>query len=216
MKPIALVTSDSNPDYTQFEVIVKEFWTKLGFEPIYLKVGVDYPEIKNVPTSLQAQILRLYAPSDYPDRMVLLSDMDMLPLCSKYFMSKLPQEEGQFSIYSSDAYTTKRYPMCYIASYGQNYNIFKSSDDETWEDFVLRLNNLNYGWDTDELYMSDVLSKSSFELLEHNRGWVNGIASKRFDRVHWDPNLDEYVDAHCPRPYSRYKSIIDSLKDFVS
>ena len=60
MKPIALVTSDSNPDYTQFEVIVKEFWTKLGFEPIYLKVGVDYPEIKNVPTSLQAQITFRY------------------------------------------------------------------------------------------------------------------------------------------------------------
>jgi len=221
-KPIALVTSDSNPNYTEFEDIVKEFWTEIGFEPVYLRVGVDYPEVTGIPTSLQAQILRLYAASQYPGRVVLLSDMDMLPLCGEYFRSKLPTDTDKFSIYSADAYPLAesnfipKYPMCYVASYSENYNLFRSSSDETWEAFVQRLYALDLGWITDEIYMSEVLTKHEHRLVKYNRGWKNNIASARFDRVHWNPNLDKYLDAHCPRPYSQYKIIIDSLRSHIT
>lgn len=216
MKPIALITSDSNPNYTEFSTIVTEFWDKLGFEPVYLKIGEDYPPIEGVSTALQAQILRLYAPTKYKDRIVLLSDIDMLPLNKNYFISNLPEEEDQFSIYSSDAYANGRYPMCYIASKGDNYSIFKNDNNESWDSFVLRLNSLGHGWDTDELYMSEVLNSKQVNLKKLNRGWNNGIASRRFDRVYWNPNLSEYIDAHCPRPYSKFKSVIDPLRDLLS
>jgi len=215
MNPIALVTCDDNPNYTEFEPIVKDFWSRLGFEPVCLKVGVDYPIVSGVATSLQAQILRLYAPTTFQDRIVILSDMDMLPLNRDYFVSKLPSNNDEFSIYSSDAYSNGRYPMCYIASRGQNYSIFKSDESESWESYVLRLSSLGYGWDTDELYMSNILNNSNKTLIKYERGWVKGIASNRFDRVYWDPNLEKSIDAHCPRPYSKYKSIIDTLKRLV-
>lgn len=216
MKPIALITSDDNKNYTEFYPIVKKFWELLDFEVKYIKLGdEEYQQISGVPTSLQAQILRLFAPTKYTDRIVLLSDIDMLPLNKQYFMSKLPTKKGQFSIYSADAYKTARYPICYIAAHGIDFEIFKISKNESWESFVLRLHSLNYGWDTDELYMSQILDSSKLDLVKHNRGWLNGIAINRFDRVNWDYSFSQYIDAHCPRPYSKYKQIIDSLESYL-
>ena len=217
MKPIVLVTSDDNPNYSEFYLIVKRFWESLDFEVKYIKLGDEgYEQVLNVPTSLQAQILRLFAPTKYSDRIVLLSDIDMLPLNKQYFMSKLPIKKGQFSIYSADAYKTGRYPMCYIAAHGIDFEIFKTFKNESWESFVLRLYSLNYGWDTDELYMSQILNSSGLDLIKHNRGWVNGIAVNRFDRVRWDYSFSQYIDAHCPRPYSKHKQIIDALEFYLT
>jgi hypothetical protein len=216
MKPIALITSDDNKDYTEFVPVVTEFWKKIGFDPVYLKLGDKYPVVEDVPTSLQAQILRLFAPAEYRDRIVLISDIDMIPLSGEYFISKLPKNDEEFSIYSSDAYEQKRYPMCYVASLGKNFDIFKDSRDESWKSFVLRLNSLGYGWNTDELYMYDMLTKKNALLQKHNRRWTNGIASMRVDRVCWKTTSPPYIDAHCPRPYSKFKKMIDELTNLLN
>ena len=179
-------------------------------------VGEEYPAVEGISTALQAQILRLYAPTRYENRIVLISDIDMLPLSKEYFISNLPKEEDEFVIYSSDVYANGRYPMCYIASKGDNYNIFKEDKNETWDSFVTRLNSLDYGWDTDELYMSEILNTNEVNLKKLNRGWSRGTLSKRFDRSAWDPNLSEYIDAHCPRPYSKFKNVIDPLRNLIS
>jgi hypothetical protein len=200
IRPIALVTCDDNPIYTEFIDIVIEAWELLGFECKCLKVGSkEYPQISGIPTSLQAQILRLYAPVQYADNIVIISDIDMVPLNANYFKSNLPTEPLDMVIYSSDAYPFKRYPMCYIASRGINYSVFVK-DNESWEEFVRRLYSLDLKWDTDELYMASILEDSPLNLIKLQRGWVNGVASRRLDRVNWTIQDVEYIDAHCPRP----------------
>jgi len=67
-KPIAIFSSDSNPDYSEFSPLVSEMWETLGFEPFYAQIGTDqFPLIPGVESSLQSQIVRLYAAKLFPE-----------------------------------------------------------------------------------------------------------------------------------------------------
>lgn len=216
-EPIVIFSSDDNKDYCEFEPLVSSMWEELGFEPFYAKVGSDrFPIIEGVETSLQAQIVRLYVPKLFPDRVVLTTDIDMLPFDQNYYWSKLPKEYNQISIYSSDAHDGKRYPMCYLSAYGKTFSdIVLDKEDETWKEFVLRLDSLGLGWNTDELYVTERINNSSVIKIKHNREWEYGMAKNRLDRVYWNMRDVSYIDAHCPRPYSKYKSEIDNLKKLI-
>ncbi len=233
MKPLVIFSSDNNPDYYQFAPIVTEFWQTCGFDTFYGLVGSEeFPEIPNVRSSLQSQILRMYVTKLFPDRVILITDIDILPLNKEYFLSNLAKNYDEISIYSSDAYINDkfpivgtRYPMCYFSSYGKTFSSIALDDEnETWEEFVIRLNSLNFGWNTDELYISEKINLSNFKKIYHNRGFNTppspgldkpGQTIGRLDRNYWCVENVNYIDAHCPRPYSNYKESIDSLKSFI-
>lgn len=216
-KPIAIFSSDSNPDYSEFSSLVSEMWETLGFEPFYAQIGTEqFPLIPGVESSLQSQIVRFYASKLFPDRIVLTTDIDMLPFDQNYFWSKLPKTDNEIVIYSSDAHEGKRYPMCYISAYGEVLSsIALENVDETWEEFVLRLNSLGLGWNTDELYITERIDNSLFNKVKYNREWEYGMAKNRLDRVYWTMRDISYIDAHCPRPYSKHKEEIDQLKSLI-
>ena len=216
-KPIVIFSSDNNPNYCEFEPLVSSMWETLGFEPFYAQIGTEqFPLIPGVESSLQSQIVRLYAAKLFPDRIVLTTDIDMLPFDQNYFWSKLPKSDNQIVIYSSDAHEGKRYPMCYLSAYGKVLSsIVLENVNETWEEFVLRLNSLELGWNTDELYVTERIDNCSFDKVKYNREWEYGMAKNRLDRVHWTLQNVSYIDAHCPRPYSKYKEEIDPLKNLI-
>jgi hypothetical protein len=217
LKPVAIFSSDNNPDYSEFAPLVSEMWETLGFEPFYAQIGTEqFPLIPGVESSLQSQIVRLYTSKLFPDRIVLTTDIDMLPFDQNYFWSKLPKSDNQIVIYSSDAHEGKRYPMCYLSAYGKVLSsIALENEDETWEEFVLRLNSLGLGWNTDELYITERIDNCSFGKVKYNREWEYGMAKNRLDRVYWTMRDVSYIDAHCPRPYSKHKEEIDQLKSQI-
>lgn len=210
-KPIVLFSSDNNPEYSNFAPLVTEMWEELGFDTYHIQIGQDpFHEIVNVETSLQAQIARIYATTMFPDRICLLTDIDMLPFDKEYFWSKLPKNHNEISIYSYDAHVGSRYPMCYLSAYGKSFNKIALNDkQESWEEFANRLSALNLGWNTDEIYITERIDKSNLTKVMYNRGWTGGLAHNRLDRSKWREVGDFYIDAHCPRPYS------DNLRDLI-
>jgi len=218
MKPVVIFSSDDNKDYSEFSPLVTNMWETLGFETCYCKIGSEeYPLIEGVSSSLQSQIVRLYAAKNFPGRVVLTTDIDMIPLDQNYYWSKLPKSENQITIYSSDAHGGERYPMCYLSAYGETLsNIVLENDNETWEQFVRRLESLELGWNTDELYVTKRIDNSNYEKVKYERGWTYGMANNRLDRAYWSIDSNAYyIDAHCPRPYSQHKSDIDQLQKFL-
>jgi hypothetical protein len=214
MKKFALFSSDRNPNYHEFSSICKKFWRMTGYTPIHISIGsTDFPLIEGIPSSLLAQICRMYAAKHFPNAIVLTTDIDMLPLNKEYFNSKLPKNENEVVVYSSDMYPYVRYPMCYISAFGKTLSsIVMDHENETWEEFATRLHSLNLGWSTDELYVAERINQSSVEVTKHIRGVLdNGMASNRLDRLDWAIQDITYIDAHCPRPYSKYSTEIDNL-----
>jgi len=228
----AIVSSNNDPYYLDFWEPVRKLWyNKFKIKPILVLIGeenriIDTDEyiihelkkIENISLGFQAQISRMYITKYYLDKICITSDIDMLPLSKEYFVDTLiPYEEDSFVIMSSDAYNENRFPICYNVSKGIHfYNLLNLN--MTFEEYVNKLHALGKGWDTDELYFSEKVFKNinTTKFIFLKRGWINGIANKRIDRVQWNYNLeliknDYYIDSHSVRPYTQNKNEIDEI-----
>ena len=170
-------------------------------------------------TGFQSQIARLYITKYYKNKVCLISDIDMLPLSKSYFVDDIQNiDNNNLIIFSSDAYpNTVRYPMCYNAAKGEVFDQIMKFE-ETFEEFAIKLDRMGLGWDTDELYFAKMVNLfyNQSIITKLNRGWNFGVAKNRIDRSKWTYDKSKlqskgYIDSHSLRPYSSFKTEIDSL-----
>ncbi len=227
----AIVSSDDNPMYYDFWPIVRDLWIKIGIKPIFAHITegeesvTEYGNyiihkinpINGVNTGLQSQIIRMFLTKVYQDSVCITSDIDMLPLSKEYFTTITKDyNDNDMVILSADAYPNKvRYPICYNVGKGSTFGEILDFDC-TFEEYVRRLVNFNWGWDTDELYFGKMVNAfdNQERIIKLNRGWSSGVANNRIDRVRWSYNphkMGEYIDSHSLRPYLNNKDKIEQL-----
>lgn len=229
----ALVSSDNNETYLHFWEVVKKLWLKQNIKPVLIKIDnfskdeeiieekdcvyINLNNNTDLNTGFLSQISRIYATKFFED-IVIISDIDMLPLNQSYYKENY-DINYDLTIYSSDAYNSYRLPMCYIAGEGKKiYDIIDKFDNFSY--FSKHLHSFNLKWDTDELYLSKKIKESNLKIKYLKRGWLNGIANRRIDRVNWGYNEQlvkegYYIDCHSLRPYNMYKNEIDKLVNLL-
>ncbi len=227
-----ILATDTHEDYIEFWPIVAKAWKDvMGITPtlaLIAKEGIEidaslgevirFDPIEGIPTSFQAQVVRLLLPTLFPDDICIVSDIDMVPLKKEYFIDTVkPYSRDAFVVFRDNAYRAQecKFPMCYIAAKGQTFKeVFNIDQNGSIEQKMREWYALNLGWNTDELVL--------YESLKNWDGWkARGVklghgVGNRIDRSCWmyDPQfLDQgyYIDAHCPRPYSAHKKTIDDL-----
>ena len=233
----AIVSSDDNPMYLDFWPIVSKLWKlKFNIEPVLLYFGnnidnisteygtiIQMPTLDNIPISTQTQCSRIWYAGQCNDDIVIISDIDMLPLSPKYYIDPLINIDDNKYVHLNPLYNNTYYPIC--------YNIGKSSTlkeileiDISFKDFMnklinfsLKINGFNL-WFLDEVYITTKINE--YKNFNPNRiisiirnGGQNGY---RIDRPSWNYDLnlvkqDYYYDSHSIRPYLNYKETIDTL-----
>ena len=101
----ALVSCNTHPYFTSYWPIVAAAWLKLGITPVCLFIPDDpsrklptgpensivhtIPPLSDVHIMPQAAMLRFWASYLYPDAVVIISDMDFVPLSGSFFHTRL-------------------------------------------------------------------------------------------------------------------------------
>lgn len=232
-----IVSTDNNPIYSEFWEPVKKLWFNLiGIKPLLVKISDNndvyesddciihnIKKIENIDTGLQSQIARMYVTKYYEDKVCLTSDIDMLPLSKKYFTNDITEfDSDSLIIFSSDAYQgVERYPICYNAAKGKLFNEIMNFEDN-FELYCQKLHKMGLGWDTDELYFGNKVNTftNQNKIIKLNRGWGLTTANNRIDRSNWSYDVKmlqngEYIDSHSLRPYTKYKSEIDKIVNYL-
>ena len=152
-----IVSSNENENYLPFWPYVKHNVEKLGMVPILIYTGKSKPKkklkgrvvYKPCPPGLSrnnyAQIIRLFAPSLFPDKYCVIADIDSIPLKREYFtdpLRSLPQKNGW--VFWNDwslSPTCTNWPMCFNLAKGSVWaEVFPYSWDninrvvKTWLD----------------------------------------------------------------------------------
>jgi hypothetical protein len=228
--------SNLNPMYLDFWHIISKTWKEVfNITPVLGLICDEdsdfiedeyglikkFKSIEGVDTGLQSQIIRLYLVKELTGN-IIISDIDMLPLSKQYFIDQVSNfDSTKIYIMSSDnneCNNNKEIPMCYNISDSKVFERMLELD-ETWDEFVNKLNSLNFGWTTDQNYLwlkiQEYKEKNPNDIVFLKRGWSRG-ADKRIDRLWWsyDPNLvksGHYIDSHLLRPYNEYKTQVDLL-----
>lgn len=223
-------SSDSNPFYLDFWPLVSKIWKEyFKVEPLllYIDENHDIPidetygkviklkPIKDIPLYLQCLWIRYWYPSQMPDKIFMISDIDMFPISKKYFINQIENIDDTKYIHLNPNH--QFLPSCYHIAKGYLFKKVLNLEDD-WKESVKNLYNRNLGhdcytdtnpilkdklqWGADEEYATNCIrnysEQSLFVFLERKH--------QRIDRSFWhyNPNdikKDIYADSHSIRPY---------------
>lgn len=228
-----ILATDANPNYIQFWPIVAQAWKEIvGVRPTLILVApksvyvdetygdvIYFEPIDTIPTSYQAQVIRLFAPTLFPDDVCIISDIDMLPLQSTYFVEQVRHiSDDMLIIYRDKAnnfYESRNmYPMCYVAAKGSLFKDIFSVEPQTIRSTLVEWYALNLGWCTDELMMAKCVNNwTGYPKKVCKLGNSGG---QSIDRLNWKYDVSllkrkQLIDAHLSRPYIQHRKAIDQL-----
>ena len=193
-----IVSSNENKNYLLFWPYVKHNVEKLGMVPILIYTGRTKPKKKlkgkviykpcppDLPSNHYTQIIRLFAPSLFPDKYCVIADIDSIPLQKEYFtkpLMTLPQKNGwgywnDWSIGPS----CENWPMCFNLAKGR-----------VWAEVF------PYSWDCiDEVIQT----------------WLNSRKKGRqyffTDQYYFGKHLCRWKDTH-PHRFAEYRQTINNM-----
>jgi hypothetical protein len=245
----ALVACNENTHYLDFWPAVKRAWNSIVNIPCKMVYVGDIPHptlkddpdvfffqaIPEWPTATQAQCIRLLYPAllhDYMDGAIVISDMDMVPMQSDFFVKGFsPFQENQFVSLRGISEEEKQIYMCYVGAtpntWGDLFGI-KTLEDiqcrmKEWSQQYLS-NGLHgsIGWFSDQLILYNYVK----QFPEERVGTYPCVPIPRVDRIYpyvWaslsdtfqkDLQNKKFVDFHMP-PYNSYNAIINKIIDCV-
>ena len=248
---LALVACNENTHYLDYWPLVKYAWAAIvGIPCVMVYVGDVLPEnlqndswvlhfkpISGWPTATQAQIIRLLYPGLWAGQgvdAVILSDMDIVPLQSDWFVKGLePFADTQFVSLRGIAEQEKQIYMCYVAAKPETWS--EVFGIHTEEDIRMRMKKWasqypadgkhgGKGWCTDQLLLYERITE--FQRTHPERvglvPWTKEIP--RVDRTRpsmWyslTPCIEEnlkkkqFVDFHMPPIYKFEEEIKKVLR----
>jgi len=227
-----ILSANENKDYIDFWPLVSKAWKRIGIEPVLIYTGKSMPQVDGkvikihvpfVSTIFVSQNVRLLAPILFPDENCIISDIDSLPLSSKYFNNSVDKiEETKFVIYRPDAAASNMIPICWNLAKGILWGqIFKVKSLKGikiklffWYVFYCKLN--RYRWYTDQIllkkYIEEFKAKNTDLIIELNDESTNfsriDRASLSYDIKKLNNKEIEFSEFHMPRPLSKYKDLI--------
>lgn len=229
-----VLSSNESKEYLDFWPLVSSAWKKIGIEPTLIYTGKIPLKLENVininlpdvDTAFLAQNVRLLAPSLFPEEVIIISDIDDMPLSKNYFQKNISvYENDQFIIYRPDAVPENMISIMWNVAIGSTWSeIFNIETISDIKKTLIDWYPANYKIRGDNWYFDQIMLKDKVELFKKkssNRvvelsdqltGFNRLNRSKlkrRFNQFYIDGN--DYSDFHMPRPYSKYKKLINKV-----
>jgi hypothetical protein len=264
-----ILSCDSNPLYSQFIPTVCQAWkilfpeckTNLAYsEKINAIDGLKYKQFirilfeydryklltrdiaKILPQKTWSQIARHLLATQFKDEIVMLNDIDLIPLQRKYYEQILNYyEDGKIILIGYDSYQgTKdegKFPMGYATASGNTWKEIINPKNLSLNDLFIEWKFMEKMFDNSEnifdgsLYPSPThFSDESFlrklltiwnhpgRIISLKRGFESGIDS--LDRAKWYMNENklfsgDYVECHCLRPIREYLEHVQPIFEYL-
>jgi len=240
---------DTNPDYLPFWNLTSKVWSILtGVKPTLALVAESIPDdldttygeiflvnpVDSIPTARQAQIVRFFLPSKFPEDVCLTSDIDILPLSKNYFSTLIKNvNPDHLAVYSSDS-TLPGFPnhpsfaVGYNAAKGKVFEEIVQGNMNNFEEKLKEWVSFGHGWFTDEIMFYKSWNEWP-EKLKRTSLFKRGFNVsddpthiRRIDRsnncLYYQHLLKAgfYYDFHMPRPYERHADKINEILSLVA
>ena len=246
-----LTSCNLNPLYYDFIPIFIKAWKKLipDIKIVIVLIAkeiplefLDYSEniklffpLEGVHDSFISQYIRILYPCILDSNGgVLITDMDMLPMNSEFYLKNIEKySNDKFIHYEHPRVLPNEYAICYSVALSETWGeIFKvKTEDEIKNTLKNVYKSFNYscvpgqeGWNKDQLDLYTFINlwnhkKDRFIILKQNETKFN-----RLDRIYFrgiNKNLQvsikkgKFTDYHALRPYKNHKKINDEVVDLL-
>lgn len=243
-----ILSSDDNPYYLDFWPLVKLAWEKvMGITPTLILI-TDKDEYKStediiirkpipgVPNGNLAKVARFIYASYFREDVVLVNDIDLIPLAPWYWQERLSQRKpGELLIVTSDRhYQGKelgKFPIGDLTAEGSIFQQIMNPLNFSFEGLVEWWKGFHIFDDKEDIKgpnFSDeslwramlFLWKPSSIKIRRVEGLLYPFSDRVIDRANWSFDLEKlyqgyYYSAHMLRPYSEYEEQIRPIEVYL-
>lgn len=222
----ALSAVNNNPEYYKFIPKQIIFWKHFNINFIAIFIGEKLPDdlkeysdniiiwSKNLDlhTAYISQIIRIYYPAilNLPDdELVIITDIDMLPINSDYFKNGLEEYTINDFIYYREI-NCKMIYMCYNAAHPTTWSrIFKIESENDIEKYIYSNYNKHYngipgkaGWFTDQQVLyNNLINYPNLKVLNRPIRRLEMNKCKKYLNNKNNTFIHKYDDVHFHRSY---------------
>jgi hypothetical protein len=202
---------------------------------------VLFREIQQVPTPNLSQVVRHILASQYGSEVCMINDIDLLPLQTDWYLDRLENRQpGQVLALGGEFFKggpdEGKFPMGYVTAEGSTWREIVNPANLSYQNLVtswIGTRVVDHKEDISKTTWYEY--KDAFADESLMRVWLNrwghadrvvhvpwsfkpGIDSA--DRSKWNVDVDKlkaggYVEAHMPRPFSKFRKQIDPLLQYV-
>jgi len=240
-----LSAADANPLYCDFIPYFIKTWLTLFPEIniVIVLVSESIPDnleqykkhirlfspIQGLHTAYIAQMIRLLYPRELIEERdgILITDIDMIPLNSKYYSSNIANLPNNLFISYRDVLYPEQLAMCYNIASAETWQ--KLIGPGSIESLLRKFYNLSYngipgqtGWYSDQDVLIKAYNKYTGPKIILKDAYTDFNRLDREDKVFEDkPSLksaiqiQKYSDYHCLRPYNTHKQINDFILNCI-
>lgn len=236
-----ILSCNENPLYLDFWNPVSRVWKeRFDIEPVLLFFGdknkhnlsedhgriISFPTSTRFPEYLQTLWIRYWYPTQEPEKVWMISDIDMIPISKNYFINQIKNVDpmAYVHLYSN----VVPIPSCYHVARGSLFQRFLDLPNN-FDLSLEKLMRLSQGrshmgmdhWGIDEHYAHIHIQKYFNSHQEFFKMFTRNDMSTRIDRSRWlyDKNKleneDYYIDSHSIRPYLDHKKDIDEIVEII-
>lgn len=241
---MVLTAGNLNDHYLQIFPLIYQVWKKrFNLEcyciliskiiPDYLRDYKDniilFDPLEGLHEIYIAQVIRLLYPILFPDKTVLITDLDIIPVKKDYFIKPLEfVHDNTFVTYTERYKKQEMYAICYNVAKGKTFQ--KMFGISTKKEIIEKLKdwyNKDYtgkkncpGWYTDQKKLYEYFEKyNDYKLMLfdkkigykrlHNRARDKEYIVNNLDKIL--ENIEDYSDIHCIKPYNKTKGILNKI-----
>jgi len=244
-----LTAGNIHPHYTRLFPLVYKVWKERFNLDCYLILIADnipdylidlkdfiilWKHNKNLKDSYLSQVIRILYPALYPDKNILITDLDIFPIKKSYFIEPIENmDEDKFIAYTDRSLKQNMINVCYNVAKGITWaNIFNI---KTEQDIINRLDewyNEEYtgkkncpGWYTDQEKLYEYVLKYNEDkviFLKDKEIGYNRLNNRQVNKVYIVNNFEEicsninkYNDIHAIKPYRKIKWYLNKLVESI-
>lgn len=221
-----IISSNQNSNYLSFWPLVKKAWSNIGIDPLLIYVGqkpidlcsdpnVVYFDSGDIDTGFVARNIRMLYPALFPEKICLLSDIDLVPLDKNYFTTNIIHNNDDVLLMLRDNLTTNdQIPICWNVAKGSTwreiFNIRTEKDIQSlitqWDEKIT--DNKKMYWYNDQIMLKSYIKKFEKNNIHRIVKTTDEVTNfKRIDRSNYTNTItsvlknEKFTDYHMPTPY---------------
>jgi hypothetical protein len=234
-----ILSSNESSEYFDFWPLVSLAWKKIGIQPTLIYTGpkkisdsenVINFHIPNIDSAFVSQNVRLLAPILFKDEICIISDIDDMPLSKDYFQKNIEIfPDDKFIIYRPDAVPENMISIMWNVAIGKTWGeIFNIKNLKDIETTLINWYPQNYKIRGENWYFDQIMLKNKIDLFD--KRYPNRVVrlsdettgfnrlnrsklKRRFNSFYIEGS--NYSDFHMPRPYRKYKKLINKVFDLT-
>ena len=235
-----ILSSNDSKKYLEFWPIVSSAWKNIGIEPVLIYTGgkkfkfskndniINF-NLKKINSAFVAQNVRLLAPSLFPNDIVIISDIDNMPLSRDYFQNNIDKfSDDNFVVYRPGAASKDMVSIMWNAALGSTWSeIFEISNISDMESKIYSWYPKKYKIEGENWYFDQRMLKK--HIMDFEKNFSNRLiklndetsgflrlnrSNLKKNETFFNPKI-KYSDFHMPRPYSKNKDLINSVYDTI-